>query len=362
MTKYVLSIFLLFLFTAPQFLWAQTNAEKAHQKGSEAVKLMDRGAIEESLKLLKEAKKLDPKNIIYPYEEAYAHILKKDYETAIKILEKLKKHKDVFDQVYQTLGNSYSMNGQRDKAIDTYEKGISLFPKSGRLYLERGNMEMFVENYLQALSFYEKGIELDPKFPSNYFWAAKIYCSSSEEVWGMIYGEIFMNLERNTKRTAEISKLLFDTYKSEITFSSDTSYSVSFSKNATVTISDPSDIENIKLPFGIMVYEPLLILAIGDIRTINIGTLNQIRSAFVDYFFSGEHHQNYPNVLLSYQKQLNDSGHLEAYNHWILMKGDDTGFNNWQSENTEKWDAFVNWFGQNGLVINESNKFHSENY
>ena len=72
------------------------------------------------------------------------------------------------------------------------------------------------------MTYFEKGIEVNPMFASNYFRAAKIYCNSSEEVWGMIYGEIFINLERTNDRTFKISKLLFDTYKSEITFTSET--------------------------------------------------------------------------------------------------------------------------------------------
>lgn len=50
-----------------------------------------------------------------------------------------------------------------------------------------------------------------------------------------IYGEIFMNLERNSTRTFEISKLLYDTYKSQITFNKDTIH-VSFSKNNIINV------------------------------------------------------------------------------------------------------------------------------
>ena len=324
MTKTIKTIAVLFLLTVGQISFGQsTNEEKAYSKGMEAIKLMDNAEIDKSLKLLEEAKKLDPKNIDYPYEIAYAQYLKKDYKAAIKTLKTLTKHTDVNDRVYQLLGNSYSMNGQREKAIESYEKGLNKFPNSGKLYLERGNMEMFVKEYGKALGFYEKGIEVDPNYSSNYFWATKIYCSSTEEVWGMIYGEIFMNLERNSKRTAEISKLLFDTYKSEITFTSDTSLSVSFSKNTSINISDLTDPNKMKLPFGIGVYEPTLMFSILSVKAIDINSLDTIRSTFVDNYFKNGHDKTYPNVLFSYQKQVKEAGHIEAYNHWILMKGDE---------------------------------------
>jgi hypothetical protein len=57
MTKKILTAILLLLLAVTQFSMAQSKAEIAHQKGGEAIKLMDSGAIEESLKLLKEAKK-----------------------------------------------------------------------------------------------------------------------------------------------------------------------------------------------------------------------------------------------------------------------------------------------------------------
>ena len=93
----------------------------------------------------------------------------------------------------------------------------------------------------------------------NYYRAARIYCVTNEELWGMLYGEIFMNLERGSNRTAEISKLLYDTYKREIKFTSDTSYSVSFASSIIVEINDKA---SLSLPYGAMVYEPTLLFSI----------------------------------------------------------------------------------------------------
>jgi tetratricopeptide (TPR) repeat protein len=362
MTKKTTTFILLFMLLMGQITFGQsTKQEKAYEKGMEAIKLMDKGNYDESIKLLKEAKKLDPKSMDYPYEIAYALCLKKDYKSAIKTAEALTKHPDVNDRVYQLLGNSYSMNDQREMAISTYEKGLKLFPNSGKLYLERGNMEIYVKEYGKALAYYEKGIEVDPNFPSNYYWAAKIYCSSSEEVWGMIYGELFMNLERNSKRTAEISKLLFDTYKSEIKFTSDTTISVSFCQQMAMNASSLSDPKSFKLPFC-MIYEPTLLMSMLLQENIDIHSLNEIRTKFIDNYFSSERDKSYPNVLFSYQKKMKDAGHLEAYNHWILMKGDEEGFGKWNSQNKQKWDDFVKWFNENKLHLDESNKFYSGQY
>ncbi len=358
----VKSVLVIILLAFNQLSIAQTNEEKAYEKGMKAIELMDKGKIEESITLLEEAQKLDPNRFDYPYELAYAHYLQKDYKGAIKILEKVEKHKDATAQLFQLLGNSYDNIGKPEDAIEMYEKGIKKFPDAGNLYLEMGIMQMGLKEYNKALEYYEKGIEVHPQFPSNYYWAAKIFCSSSEEVWGMIYGEIFMNLERNSKRTVEISKLLYDTYNSEIQFTSDTTISYSFSQNATINIGNLSDPTKFKLPYGIGVYEPTLMLSLLSVRATDINSLDTIRSIFVDSYFSNKHNESYPNPLFSYQKQIKDAGHMESYNHWILMQGDLDGFDKWYAANENKYDNFIKWFEENAMEINEENKFYRAQY
>lgn len=341
--------------------YGQTKQQQAHDLGMKAIKEMEAGNIDESIELLEEAGKLDPKNIDYPYEIAYANYLGKQYDKASKILKRLTKHEDANERIWQMLGNSYDLNGNKEKAIETYEKGLELFPNSGILHLERGNVFLFEEEYNTALGYYEKGILVDPEFSSNYYWASKLYLNSAEEVWGMIYGEIFMNLERNTRRTAEISQLLYATYNSEITAPTDTTMSVSFCEQMSININDLDAEEPLTLPFC-MVYEPTLLMSAIFSKTMNLPTLNQVRTSFVKNYYKMEHHLSHPNALFEYQKQLMELGHLEAYNYWILMKGDEKAFTQWQNENGDKWESFAAWFSTNSIVINEEQFFHRTQY
>jgi tetratricopeptide (TPR) repeat protein len=353
---------ILFLFIATaQITFAQNNPALALSKGQEAIRFMDSGQIDESIALLKQAQNLDPNRFDYPYEIAYAHYLKKDYKKSIKILEKNKNHKDVTERLFQLLGNGYDLMGKSDKAFKAYDEGLVKFPKSGMIYLEKGNVYWGKEDYDKALAFYEKGIEVDPRFPSNYYRAALLYCGSNESVWGMIYGEIFMNLERNTKRTVEISKLLYDTYKSQIKFTSDTTMTSSFCQKMSINASAFSDPKNFKLPFC-MVYGPTMMMAVAMEKRIDLGSLHNIRKSFIENYFINNFHTKYPNILFDYHDQALKAGHFEAYNHWILMMGDEDGFEKWQSTNKDKWDSFVKWFTTNGLEVSEDRKFHSGQY
>ncbi|WP_027001792.1 tetratricopeptide repeat protein [Hugenholtzia roseola] len=350
-----------FLFFAAKPLLAQSQADKdeAGKKVSKAIELMDKGDFNTAEALLKEATKLEPDNIYIAYETAALYYLKKDYPKAIKLLKSLLKKSEADDYFYQLLGNSYSLNGEPDKAVDIYEKGIKKFPNSGKLYLERGNIEMMRENYDEALVFYEEGIRVEPSFASNYFWAANLYCHSNKEVWGMIYGEIFLNMERNTKRTQIISELLYKVYQSEIKLEKD-SLSVSFHSNV-ATIDKNKNLVGLSM-FAIEVYEPLLAIAILSETEISLASLHRIRSRFSDMYFEKEHHKTYPNLLFSFHQELKEKGFLEAYHYWLLMHGNFDEFEAWKNKNEAQWDSFVEWFNANPLNMTKENKFHRTLY
>lgn len=362
MSQKIIAISLFLILITGQIVLSQTDKGKALSLGEKAVKLMDNGKVDESIKLLEEAQALDPDNIEYSYEMAYAYCLKKNYDKSIEIIEKYINHKDANEQFFQMLGNCYDITGKTDKALEVYDSGLKKFPNSGKIYLEKGNVFWEKKDFEKALPFYEKGIEVDPAFSSNYYRTALIYCNTTEEVWGMIYGELFMNLERNTKRTEEISKLLFDTYKSEIKITSDTSYSVSFSNNSFISSENFRDPENFKIPFGTGVYEPVIAMSIINEKSIDINSLDRVRKSFIELYYKNEINKKYPNLLFDYQKKLLDEGYLEAYNHWVLMKGDEDAFDKWYNLNEKKWEAFVTWFTKNGLKVDNSNKFYSGQY
>ena len=361
MTKTIKTLQLILFLIVSQIALGQTNTEEALSKGREAIELMENGKFDESIKLLKEAQKLDPDRFDYPYEIAYAYYSKGDYKNAAKILEKIRTHKDVSDKLFQLLGNCYDILGKQEKAFEIYDQGLEIFPKSGNIYLEKGNIYWGRKDYNKALNCYEKGIEVDPTFPSNYYRASLLYCSSNQEVWGLLYGEIFMNLERKSKRTIEISKLLFNTYKREIKFTNDTSISVSFCQQTTFDENSIFDSMHLKIPFC-MIFEPTFLISMNAEKSIDINSLDRIRSKFIDIYFESERDKTHPNALFSYQKKVKDAGHIEAYNHWILMIGDEDGFDKWLSTNKDKWDSFVKWFVENRLQLSDSHRFYSGQY
>lgn len=339
--------------------YGQNDKDKVLQLIEKAVKLEDQGKFDEALKILDEALKLDPSNLEIQYEMAYSYNGLKQYDKVKSIMEELVKGETVYDLFFEMLGNAYDMLGYADKAIEIYKIGLNKFPNSGRLYLELCVTENNRKNYNEALEYCEKGINVDPEFPSNYYWAARFYCNSNEKIWGLIYGEIFMNLERSGVRTEEISALLYDTYKSGITFESDTIIAVRFSKKSNeLTIGNDN---KPKIPFE-MDYELATSVSVDKEKTIDINSLDRIRTRFLGMYFKMGHDKKYPNILFNYQKKVQNSGNLEGYNHWILMQGDLKNFDTWYNNSKDKWDKFMEWFPKNQLKVNKNKKFHREQF
>lgn len=343
MMKTLLPLLLLLLAT-PMF--AQNNSEMAIKKAKEAIKLMDDGEVEKSIKLLEESQRLDPENYIYPYEIAYAYILQKEYEEAVKILTSIQGYKNLRSEVYQMLGNCYSFLDDPDKAIQVYEEGMKRFPNAGNLHLEKGNIYLHQKQYEDAARNYENGIKADPMFPSNYYRLALLYLESNDKLSGMIYGEIFMNLERTTARTQEMSELLYKAYHKAITLGESES-KIDF---CDIIIDDRSFLDGeLHLPLCAIFGKNFLLGTIGH-KEFTLTSLSSMRSAFIQYFYQ-EDFQQYPNVLFAYQKKLADAGLLEAYNHYLFQVGTPDEFRAWKEENEEKYDQFVSWYTQRENII-----------
>lgn len=336
------------------FSLAQPRNEEAWSKAKEAIKLMDAGEIDKSIALLEECQKLDKNDYTYPYEIAYAYMLKKDYAKAAEILDKTKKYKNITNQIYQMSGNCYSYLGQPEKAIQEYDEGLSKFPNSGNLYLEKGNIFLLQKKYDEAILNYNNGIKVEPMFASNYYRLTKLYAGSTDKLSALLYGEIFLNLERTSKRTLEVSKILFDTYKTSIKIDGDEA-SIEFC-DVIVDASDLSDKE-LKLPLC-AIFGKNFILGIINQKEVKLQSLSEIRTSFVNNFYQ-EDYKKYPNALFAYQKKLLDNGDFESYNHYLFQMGSEEEFKDWKGNNEAKYNKFVTWYTnpENYLKLDKSNRY-----
>lgn len=356
MLKILQTVFV--LFTLSIRVSAQTDSEIADSIAYDAINLMDNGNSSEAIKLLRKAISLNPSDSIgYLYEIAIAYQLDENYKESIEILEFISNTDKTNDRVFQQLGNNYDLIKEPEKALLSYNRGLEKYPNSGCLYLEHGNIQAMNGRYNEALEYYEKGITVDPMYPTNYYRAAQIFFSSQEVVWGMMYGEIYIALlTSNKKRATEMSKSLFDTYQSGIKISSDTSVEVEFSKKNTVYAEDLAK-EDFRLPFPIGAYGLIYATAAGLVMDTSYEGICKIREYALHSFFENDAYRVYDNVLFDYQRKVEKAGHLDAYNHYVILGGDREYFSVWYNDNKGKAESFFEWFVDNPLKIDKENAF-----
>lgn len=181
-----------------------------------------------------------------------------------------------------------------------YKAALKKFPNSGVLYSEYGEMLWSKDNYSESVKLWEKGIELDPNYSGNYYNAAKYYFFSQDKVWSLIYGEIFLNLESYSKRTAEIKDLVLEAYKKLFT-----------DKNMTKN----QDMKNefVKAFLELMKTQSPFVAQNG----VTAETLSAIRTKFnIDWF--EKYAPKFPFRLFDYHRQLLKEGMFDAYNQWLF--------------------------------------------
>lgn len=331
------------------------KSDKADSYFKNGIELLNAGKNEESIVLFEKAHKLKPDVLDYVYEIALAYYNMKDYEKAISILDTLRNHKDVNDQVYQLLGNSYHFIENSDKALEIYNEGLEKFPNSGRLYMEYGLALVGKKRVREVIGYWEKGIEVDPTYENNYYYLAKYFSRTGEKIWTLLYAEIYLNIAKNFKRRDEISKLLYETYNSGLFSNEDSLYKLTFSDVRILS----ENLDEKRIPFQMAfqntMAESTKPYVLMKTTTLPVKEIIQIREKFLKNWFGKNYNNIFPNIVFDFQKKFLDSGHFEAYNYWLFDVADKKEFENWQIQNMKKFKSFLKQLEKNPLKLDKNN-------
>lgn len=101
------------------------------------------------------------------YKKAYAYIKARDYDAAIKALEKIAKKDPTFVNTYVELGNVYEAAGDLEQAISSFERLVEIAPDyNPKVYLALGRLELKQENYPAVEKHMEKFLSYDKLHPN----------------------------------------------------------------------------------------------------------------------------------------------------------------------------------------------------
>ncbi|HVB04343.1 MAG TPA: tetratricopeptide repeat protein [Chitinophagaceae bacterium] len=321
---------------------AQTdNASAGSQLFNTARDFIKSGDYANAVLVLNQAIRADPDNLEYRQELAYADYLRQDNKQAYQIIHSLLQRNDANILTYQIAGDIYQAQDDFNGADKLYRKGIRVFPASGELYNDQGSL-MYKEKKLQdALRSWVNGIRVDPSFAGNYFHAARMYYYSKDNVWSIIYGEIFVNLESFSTHTAEMRGILLESYKKLF------DNPQVLSGNVPGPVEGHSDNRDKAHSTESLFRQAFLKTLVDQDAVISTGitteSLIMLRTRFL-IEWENTYQAQYPFALFSYQLKLLRKGFFGAYNQWIFGPAANPAlFHNWMNLHKEDYDNMISY-------------------
>jgi tetratricopeptide (TPR) repeat protein len=318
----------LLLFFAIALLQMAT-AQSAKELHETAKTFMRTGDHANAIIVLNRALQMEPANLQFTKDLALSYYFQRDNNNALKTITAVLDTDASDDQTYQIAGLIYKQGNMAKEAEKMYRKALKKFPQSGPLYNELGELQWQQQNF-EAIKQWEKGIETDPSYSKNYYNAAKFYYLSTDKIWGLLYGEIFLNMEPLSNKAPEIKEMLLDGYKKLF---STTVLDVAAKGNSAFEKAFLNTMNN----------------QIGIAGTgINAESLSMLRTRFIIEWFDAE--GQLPFKLFAYQQQLLREGLFEAYNQWLFGSSQNlTAFQQWTNTHTAEYNEFLNF--QKGRIF-----------
>ena len=287
---------------------------------------MQQGDFDNAILVLNRALESDNKNRELQKDLVMAYYYKRNYAKALEGAKALLDRDDVDVVSFQLAGNVYKALEEVKEADKLYKRALKKFPNSGALYSEYGELLWARKDYA-AIQQWEKGIEVDPSFAGNYYNAALYYYYTQDKVWGLLYGEIFVNMENLTERATAMKKLLLEGYKEKMFAESDLTKGADklkseFAKAFLQTMNKQSSLAN---------------------SGISTETLTAIRTRFILDWYN-THAVKFPFRLFDYHQQLIKEGMFEAYNQWLFGTVESLpAYDNWTKTNAEAYNNFASF-------------------
>ncbi len=316
-------IFFLFALAASIVSVAQPSDQSTQET---ARSFMRTGDFDNAILVLARALQQDNANLELQKDLVMAYYYKRDYAKALEVVKTIVDREDADVVTYQISGNVYKALEEVKEADKMYKKALKKFPASGPLYSEYGELLWAKKDY-NAINFWEKGIKEDPSFAGNYYNAALYYYYTQDKVWTLIYGEVFVNMETLTQRSAAMKQLLLTAYKEKLFNNADMMKGEEknnnvFTKAYLQTMNKQSYLAN---------------------RGISTDALTAIRTRFIlDWYNS--YATKFPFKLFDYHQQLIREGMFEAYNQWLFGTVENlAAYDNWTKTHTDAYTKFSNF-------------------
>jgi len=318
--------------------WPSPEVEAMY---NDARNYMSSGNLAQAIAIYQQAIQIAPGQLVLHRELGKAYYMMGNYDEAKKVLEPIINSGDADEQSYQAMAACLSLSGDKKKAKAMLQKGIARYPHSGLLYHDMGKLYDDEDENVYALETWLDGIQADPTYHVNYYEAARTYMNTNKPVWAIIYGEIFVNIERQTPRADETRQMLLEAYKklySEVASGDDLPKykNNKGSNNNTVAFEEAVRSTYIKL-------SPV----VSD--GITSESLAMLRARF-SIEWSYRYASQFPFALFTYYDMMLRNGYFDIYNEWLFGKAESPQqFESWNTFHAGDMPKYETWAQANTM-------------
>jgi tetratricopeptide (TPR) repeat protein len=309
----------------------QVEQESATELVNNARGYLQKGDYANAIMVYNQAVQIDPKNLGYRRELAFAYYLQGDMIRGERMIEPLLKSDESDEETFLIASQIYTRMKRLDDAKSALNKGLAKFPKAGMLYASKGELYTTMKRYKDASAVWEEGIKKAPSYHLNYFNLAKVYFFTKKYLWAIVYGETFVNLESFSSKSEEIKKIIFESYK----------FFIAELNNVALDgkVNRYENAENFEEKSA-SIYDKLRNVVTGGI---DVDNLIMLRTRFL-LEWNKKYATSHPLELYDFQQRLLQKGFFDAYNQWLFGKLD----------NEKQAKA---WTQQHATVMNQFDSF-----
>lgn len=340
------TIVALFLLASQKCFAQEFSSPEIAQMYEQGKATMSRGNTTEAVAIFQKILPLEPNHFLVKKSLAQAYQLSGNHKNALIILDPLFVANSADAECYKIAAAAYLGDNDEKKAGKILNEGLQKNPTSGMLFYEQGLLFKQQKNYDDALKSWLDGIAADPNYHLNYHEAAIAYVQTDNVVWAIIYGEIFVNKEPNTKRANDTRILILDAYQ-KLFFTP--------SKNVSGERLLQQEASNFEEAVK-KTYLGLFFVVSDGITTEN---LTMLRSRFM-ISWSDNYSSKYPFSLYQYHTQLITNGHFDVYNQWLFGKAESPeNYKNWATTFESDMKLFEQFKARNPLLTNDIGSFNT---
>jgi hypothetical protein len=188
--------------------------------------------------------------------------------------------------------------------------------------------------------------------PDVYPPLVKLFASTTERLWAVIYGEVFINISPDERLKKESGALVFSVYDDAIAQPEAGKFSISLTRQSEINAADPTP------PFG-MNFEVSVLMGLlagpPDAPTFRPGleplTLQALSDTRFQQLAIWQEKRLPVTALVRWQQEVANAGHFEAYNYWLFQTARPAEFEAWLRSHASAYEAFKVWQGNHRLAI-----------